>query len=88
MTEDPQLSEKVVKTDEEWPRQLTPLQYEVTRQKDTEPAFSGQYCDYKAKGIYKCVGCGLTLFTSDAKFDSGSGWPSFRAPAVEEHIRT
>ena len=88
VTKDPQLNEKVVRTDEEWQKQLTPLQYDVTRQKGTERAFTGEYWNHHGKGIYKCLGCGLTLFTSDAKFDSGSGWPSFSAPAVQEHVRT
>ena len=87
VTKDPQLNEKVVKTDQEWQKQLSPLQYKVTRQKGTEHAFTGEYWNHKGKGIYKCVCCDLTLFTSDTKFDSGSGWPSFWAPAVEDHVQ-
>ena len=72
--------EKVVKTEEEWRRILTPVQYHVVREKGTEPAFTGAYYKTKDKGIYYCVACGLELFSSDAKFDSGTGWPSFVAP--------
>jgi peptide-methionine (R)-S-oxide reductase len=81
--------EKVQKTEEEWKQQLTPEQYYVTRQKGTEPAFSGSLYRNHADGIYRCVACNAELFTSDTKFESGSGWPSFYQPvsptAVEEH---
>ncbi len=77
------------KTDAEWRARLTPEQYQVLRQKGTERAFTGPLHDMKAPGAYRCVGCGETLFDSSTKFDSGSGWPSFYAPAegskVEEH---
>lgn len=67
----------VVKTEAEWRKQLTPMQYHVTREKGTERAFTGEYWNNKEKGTYKCVGCGEELFTSDLKYDSGCGWPSF-----------
>ncbi|MBB6147383.1 peptide-methionine (R)-S-oxide reductase [Silvibacterium bohemicum] len=81
--------EKIQKTEEEWKAQLTPEQYYVTRQKGTEPAFSGALYRNHADGIYRCVACNAELFTSDTKFESGSGWPSFYQPvsasAVDEH---
>ncbi len=64
-------------TDQDWQKTLSPQQYDVTRRRGTEPPFSGEYCDCKEPGIYKCVCCGIELFKSDAKFDSGTGWPSF-----------
>ncbi len=79
---------KVVRSDEEWRRQLTPEQYEVTRCGGTEPAFSGKYYNSKDKGVYRCICCGNALFTSEAKYDSGTGWPSFRAPISEESVET
>ncbi len=82
------MSEKVIKTDQEWRQLLTPEQYRVTRQKGTEPPFSGEYYDFKEKGIYQCVGCGNELFSSEAKFESGTGWPSFWVPISEQSIRT
>ena len=82
------MTHKVTKTEEEWKQQLTPEQYQVTRQKGTETAFTGRYCNTKAKGIYQCVCCGSDLFRSDTKFDSGTGWPSFWAPIARENIRT
>ncbi|WP_446744729.1 peptide-methionine (R)-S-oxide reductase MsrB [Silvibacterium acidisoli] len=81
--------EKVHKTDEEWRAQLTPEQYYITRQKGTEPAFSGALYKNHENGVYHCVACNAPLFTSDTKYESGSGWPSFWTPvsdhAVEEH---
>lgn len=79
---------KAVKTEEEWRKQLTPLQYNVTRKKGTEQAFSGKYNISKESGIYQCVCCGTDLFTSDTKYDSGTGWPSFWEPIAPENIRT
>ncbi len=70
-------TEKIVKTDEEWRKQLTPEQYAVTRQKATERPFTGKYLHNKAEGVYACVACGQPLFSSQTKFESGSGWPSF-----------
>jgi peptide-methionine (R)-S-oxide reductase len=78
---------KVRKTDAEWRQQLTPLQFEVTRKEGTERAFSGQY-DIHDKGLYRCICCGNALFSSDTKFDSGTGWPSFWEPIAKENVRT
>ena len=81
------MSEQVSKTDEEWKRQLTPEQYAVCRRKGTEPAFSGEYHDCKESGIYHCVCCGNSLFSSDTKFDSGTGWPSFWEPVAKGAVK-
>lgn len=74
------------KSDEEWRQQLTPAQYTVTRLHGTEPAFSSSYHASEKTGIYRCVGCGEPLFSSNAKFDSGTGWPSFHSPASENAL--
>lgn len=82
------MSEKVIKKDEEWKKQLTQLQYEVTRKKGTERAFTGEHWNNHQKGVYKCVCCGNDLFTSETKFDSGTGWPSFYQPIAKENVGT
>ncbi|SPF52985.1 Peptide methionine sulfoxide reductase MsrB [Candidatus Sulfopaludibacter sp. SbA4] len=79
---------KVVKSDAEWQRELAPDEFAVTRKKGTERAFTGRYWDNHAPGLYHCVCCGIVLFRSDEKFDSGTGWPSFWAPAAEENVTT
>ena len=80
--------EKIKKSDEEWKKELTPEQYQVCRMKGTERAFTGQYWDCHDKGVYRCAGCGNELFSSDTKFDSGTGWPSFSAPIAKENVDT
>lgn len=80
--------ERVVKSDKEWKEQLSPEQFYVTRKKGTEPAFTGKYWDNHEKGVYHCVCCGNALFSSDTKFESGTGWPSFSAPIAEENVTT
>jgi peptide-methionine (R)-S-oxide reductase len=79
---------KIEKSDAEWRKELTAEQYEILREKGTEPAFTGAYWDTKEPGVYRCAGCDAELFRSDAKFDSSCGWPSFYAPASEERIAT
>ena len=79
---------KVVKTEAEWKKALTPEQYQVTRCKATEPPFMGKYWDLHEKGIYRCVCCAAELFSSDTKFESGTGWPSFSAPVADQNVRT
>src|SRR5262245_41898256 len=82
------MSQKVQKTEEEWREQLTPEQYRVTREKGTELPFTGEYWDTNEKGSYHCVCCGVELFESDTKFESGCGWPSFFKPSTAENIET
>lgn len=80
------MADKIRKSEDEWRAQLTPEQYHVTREKGTEPPFRNPYHDKKDPGTYRCIGCGEPLFTSDTKFDSGCGWPSFYQPLQEEGI--
>ena len=81
------MAEKIEKPDDEWRRQLSPEEYRITREKGTEPAFTGKYNEFKGKGSYQCVCCGQEVFISDKKFNSGSGWPSFVEPASEGSVR-
>jgi peptide-methionine (R)-S-oxide reductase len=76
------------KTEQQWRRELTPEQFEVCRNKGTERAFSGEYHDCRAQGVYRCVCCGEILFDSQTKFDSGTGWPSFFQPAKNDAVKT
>jgi peptide-methionine (R)-S-oxide reductase len=80
--------EKVKKTEEEWKRELTPEQYEIVREKGTEAPFSSELNENKAEGTYRCVACGQPLFSSETKFDSGTGWPSFDAPMEGDAVET
>ena len=82
------MKKRVTKSDAEWQQELTPEQYAVARQKGTERPFTGKYHDSKEKGTYHCVACGNELFNSEAKFDSGCGWPSFTAPLADDNVRT
>jgi peptide-methionine (R)-S-oxide reductase len=85
MTDTPR---KIQRTEEEWQDQLTPEQYHITRMKGTERPFSGEYNDNKEEGIYRCVACDAPLFSSDTKYESGSGWPSFWAPLDDNNVET
>jgi peptide-methionine (R)-S-oxide reductase len=78
--------DKIVRSDDEWRRLLTEEQYRIPREGGTEPAFTGKYYDFKGKGMYLCVACGNELFSSDAKFDSGTGWPSFWEPVSGRRV--
>jgi peptide-methionine (R)-S-oxide reductase len=82
------MSTQVEKTDAEWREALTPEQYQVLRKHGTERAFTGRYWNAKEDGVYRCAGCGAELFSSDTKFDSGTGWPSFTDPMVAENVET
>lgn len=78
---------KVVKSEEDWKKMLSPIAFDITRHADTERAFTGQYWNLHEKGLYRCVCCDNALFSSDTKFESGTGWPSFWAPIAEENVR-
>ncbi len=80
--------EKVVKTEEDWKKELTPIQFYVARQKGTERAFTGEYWDHHEDGVYACIGCGLELFSSKHKFDSGTGWPSYWQTINKTNVAT
>jgi peptide-methionine (R)-S-oxide reductase len=80
------MTNKIVKTDAEWREELTPEQYQVLRKQGTERPFTGRYWNVKDDGMYHCAGCGAELFSSDTKFESGSGWPSFYEPAVADNV--
>ncbi len=82
------MARKISKSEAEWKDDLSPEQYRILRKKGTEPAFSGAWCDHKDPGSYICVACGQSLFDSDTKYDSGSGWPSFYQPASEDAVET
>ena len=82
------MSEKVQKSEAQWREDLTPEEYHVLREKGTEPAFTGAYWDSKDEGTYRCRACGQELFSSETKFDSGTGWPSFYAPAEDAAVET
>jgi len=80
------MSDKINKSDDEWRRELTPEQYRIAREGGTEPAFTGKYYDFHENGVFRCVCCGNLLFDSDTKYNSGSGWPSFYAPASDSAL--
>jgi len=82
------MSEKIEKTEEEWKKTLTPERYHVLREKGTERPFTGEYADTHDDGIYRCAGCGNPLFSSDTKYESGSGWPSFYEPVAKDAVET
>jgi peptide-methionine (R)-S-oxide reductase len=82
------VADKLVKSPQEWKEILSPLEFRVLREKGTERAFTGRYWDHHEEGVYKCAACGADLFSSDTKFDSGTGWPSFYAPVAEENVAT
>jgi peptide-methionine (R)-S-oxide reductase len=79
---------RIRKSEEEWRRELTPDQYRIMREKGTEAPFTGEYLEEKTPGIYRCAACGMPLFASETKYDSGSGWPSFHAPIAADNVRT
>ena len=82
------MSDKIEKTDAEWKKELTPEQYHVLREKGTERAFSGEYAETHDEGVFRCAGCGNPLFRAEAKFDSGTGWPSFYEPIAKDAVAT
>ena len=82
------MADKITKTDAEWRADLTPEEYQIARKKGTERAFTGAYWDSKTAGVYVCACCGQELFSSDTKFNSGTGWPSFTAPMAENAVET
>ncbi len=82
----PDTERKIEMTDQQWRERLTPEQYDVLRKQQTERPFTGDYVDVKEDGTYRCAGCGAELFSSDTKFESGTGWPSFYEPAVAENV--
>lgn len=82
----PNMTDKITKSEEQWQEQLTPAQYAVTRKKGTEPPFTGIYNDCKKQGVYRCVCCDAELFSSDDKFDSGTGWPSYMRPISDDAV--
>jgi peptide-methionine (R)-S-oxide reductase len=79
---------RVIRSNDEWRAALSPQQYSVTRQRQTDPAFTGTFFQAHARGLFRCIACGEALFSSDAKYDSGTGWPSFWAPIAKENLRT
>ena len=81
------MTKRVEKPESEWKEQLSPAEYKVIREKGTEPPFTGEYVDTKDAGVYRCRACGTPLFSSDTKYDSGSGWPSFYEPLKDENVR-
>ena len=81
------MTNRIEKSDREWKEKLTPAEYKIIREKGTEPPFTGEYCHAKDPGVYRCRACGMPLFSSDTKYDSGSGWPSFYEPVAGENVR-
>jgi peptide-methionine (R)-S-oxide reductase len=88
MVSEESMSDKILKSEAQWRQELTPEQFDVCRRKGTESPFSGAYYDAGGQGIYMCACCGNPLFDSNDKFDSGTGWPSFKAPVDESHVAT
>ena len=82
------MPKRVEKSDAQWKAELSPDEYRILREKGTEPPFTGEYVDEKREGVYRCRACGTPLFSSETKYDSGSGWPSFYAPTDPEHVAT